>query len=218
MVGWSAARVERRSRHWRSARELAVDRDLWTAEIRYDRGYTEWLPDLAVWLDRDRAPVAVIAETGARREDRQKKILEGWRDAIIRGRYTGVHYDCASASVARWISRQARQVHLSDREFNATEQLRTNDIAALSPANDNTEPTDAPQSDPETAHLQGEQLQLAAVPTPAPPRPAPVQRTRAEPRPAPPLETPEAAAERERRYRQIMGIPEPKQRRWRRSA
>lgn len=44
LVGWSAARVEHRGRVWKSARELAVERDRWrvrrsrTAERRGDRG------------------------------------------------------------------------------------------------------------------------------------------------------------------------------------
>jgi len=70
---------------------------------RCERGRTELLPDLAVWLKHSEPPVAVIAESGGRREDRQRMILEGWRDAILSGRYAGLRYDCASASVARWI-------------------------------------------------------------------------------------------------------------------
>ncbi|MGZ6668214.1 MAG: hypothetical protein ACXVH3_26185 [Solirubrobacteraceae bacterium] len=58
---------------------------------RCPRGRTELLPDLAVWLKRSAPPIAVIAESGTRREDRQKMILEGWRDAILSGRYAGVH-------------------------------------------------------------------------------------------------------------------------------
>ena len=91
LVGWSAARVERRGRVWKSARELAVDRERWAAGARCDRGRTELLPDLAVWLKRSEPPVAVIAESGRRREDHQKMILGGWRDAILSGRYAGVH-------------------------------------------------------------------------------------------------------------------------------
>jgi hypothetical protein len=51
----------------------------------------------------------VIAETGGRREDRQKMILDGWRDAIMAGRYAAVLYDCASVSVTLWITRLARR-------------------------------------------------------------------------------------------------------------
>jgi len=68
------------------------------------------VPDLAVWLDRSKAPGAVIAESGGRREDRQKMILEGWRDAILSGRYLAVRYDCSSPSVAHWIARLGRKV------------------------------------------------------------------------------------------------------------
>ena len=89
LVGWSAARVEHRGRVWKSARELALERERWAVSMRCERGYTEQLPDLAVWLKRSAPPVAVIAESGGRREDRQKMILEGWRDGILSGRYAG---------------------------------------------------------------------------------------------------------------------------------
>ncbi len=72
----------------------------WAVRIRCERGYTRQLPDLAVWVEDSSAPYAVIGETGRRREDRQKLILEGWRDAIIAGRYAGVRFDCASAPAA----------------------------------------------------------------------------------------------------------------------
>ena len=134
LVGWSAARVERTGRAWRSARELAVERKRWGVTARCGRGRTELLPDLAVWLERSEPPVAVIAESGGRREDRQKMILEGWRDAILSGLYGGVRYDCASESVAHWISRLATNVRLSGRSFLAGVQLGAEEIAALSPA------------------------------------------------------------------------------------
>jgi hypothetical protein len=70
-------------------------------------------PDLAVWLKRSGPPVAVVAESGGRREDRQQLILEGWRDAIQAGRYAAVRYDCASASVTRWITRWPTRSGLS---------------------------------------------------------------------------------------------------------
>jgi len=110
LVGWSAARVERRGRMWKSARELALDPERWAVPMRCERGYTQQLPDLAVWLRDSDPPVAVVAESGGRREDRQKKILEGWRDGVLCGRYAGVHFHCASASVALWISRLAKKV------------------------------------------------------------------------------------------------------------
>ena len=71
LVGWSAARVERKGRVWKSARELAVERDRWGVTARCGRGRTPLLPDLAVWLEHAAPPVAVIAESGGRREDRR---------------------------------------------------------------------------------------------------------------------------------------------------
>ncbi len=102
-----------RGRAWKSARELAVERDRWAVTARCERGYTELLPDLAVWLERSGRPVAVIAESGGRREDRQKMILEGWRDGIVSGRYAAVRYDCANEAVEHWIRRLARKVGLT---------------------------------------------------------------------------------------------------------
>jgi len=135
-AGWSAARVERRRRVWKSSRELAVDRELWAVRARCERGYTEQLPDLAVWLKRGGPPVALIAESGGRREDRQKMILEGWRDAAQTGRYAGIRYDCTSASVAQWINRLAKKVWLTAPTFTAAVQMSAEGIAALSPAAD----------------------------------------------------------------------------------
>jgi len=134
LVGWSAARCERRGRVWKSARELAVDRERWAVPARCERGYTDQLPDLAVWLPSWDRPGAVIAESGGRREDRQRMILEGWRDAIWSGRYTAMRYDCSSESVARWITRLARKVGLTGSEFITAVQADAAQIAALSPA------------------------------------------------------------------------------------
>ena len=134
LVGWSAARVEHRGRVWKSARELAVERDRWAVRARCERGYTELLPDLAVWLKRSGPPVAVIAESGARREDRQRMILEGWRDGIVSGCYAAVHYHCANEAVEHWIRRLARKVGLTGLGFAAAVQLSAEEIAALSPS------------------------------------------------------------------------------------
>jgi hypothetical protein len=41
-------------------------------------------------------------------------ILEGWRDAVLSGRYDAVRYDCANTSVAQWINRLATKVRLTD--------------------------------------------------------------------------------------------------------
>jgi hypothetical protein len=215
LVGWSAARVEHRGRVWKSARELAVEPEHWAVTMRCERGYTKQLPDLAVWMKRSAPPIAVIAESGGRREDRQKMILEGWRDGILSGRYAGVHYHCASASVAHWISRLAKKVRLTGPAFVAAVQMSAEEIATLSPAADDVDelPVSKAQPSAGTAQPRDEQVQIA--PVRAPLTPARVQPERA-PYPAPEPETPEAAAERERRYRETFGIPEPKvRRRWR---
>jgi hypothetical protein len=108
--------------------------------MRRERGYAEELPDLAVWTERSEAPGAVIADSGGRREDRQKLILEGWRDAVRSGRYFAVRYDCPSPSVAQSINRLAKKVGLTNVDFTAAVQTTAEQIAALRPAAPNDEP------------------------------------------------------------------------------
>jgi hypothetical protein len=216
LVGWSA-RAEHRGRVWKSARELALESERWAVTMRCERGYTEQLPDLAVWLKRSEQPVAVIAESGGRREDRQKMILEGWRDGILSGRYTGVHYHCASAPVAHWINRLAKKVRLTGVTFVAAVQMSAEEIAALPPAA--TEDDELPVSKAEpsgvTVEQRDEHVQIASVGAPQA-QPAARMKHR-EPPPEPEPETPEETAERERRYREVFGIPEAQPRRlWRR--
>ncbi len=87
LVGWSATRIERCGRPWQSARELAVDAELWAVGVRDERGVGRHrLPDLAVWLRDSSPPVALIVDAGLRRADRQRAILTGWRESI--GRWT----------------------------------------------------------------------------------------------------------------------------------
>jgi hypothetical protein len=184
--------------------------------MRRERGYAEQLPDVAVWLERSKTPGAVIAESGGRREDRQKMILEGWRDAVWSGRYLGVRYDCVSPSVARWIHRLAKKVGLTDSDFTAAVQMTAEQIAALPPAAPDDEPaTDEamPSDNPERAPVQ--QLQTAPIQAPEPREPT--QLPPPEPAPAPEPQTAEAAAERERVICEVLGMDGPKRRRrWRR--
>ena len=197
-----------------AARELAVDRERWAVPVRCERGYTEQLPDLVGWVKHSAPPVAVIAESGARREDRQKMILEGWCDAIWSGRYAAVRYDCASPSVAHWITRLANKVGLTDSAFTAVVQTTAEQIAALSPA----APDDAPAFDEAKASAESEPAPggVQTAPVRAPLQPAPEQLAVPGPPPAPEPETTEAAAERERRYREILGMDEKPRRRWHR--
>jgi hypothetical protein len=213
LVGWSAARAEHRGRTWQSARELELDRERWAAPMRCERGFTEQLPDLAVWIKRSKAPGAVIAESGGRREDRQKMILEGWRDALWSGRYFGVRYDCTSPSVARWITRLANKVGLTGLDFTAAVQTTADQIAALPPAAAAADDDAMPSG--QSALASDDEAPTAPAPAPTPAVPAHVASP--EPAAAPEPEMAEAAAERERRYREIFGMDEQKpRRRWRR--
>lgn len=217
LAEWSAARAERRGRTWKSARELALDGERWEVPTRCERGYTTQLPDVAVWLKASGPPWAVIAESGGRREDRQKLILEAWRDAVHGGRYAGVRYDCASASVARWISRLAKKVWLTPPDFSVIVQTTAEEIDTLARADAERERRVADEPEPAAgaAPTPNEKVSSAPADVRVPAAPVPVPTAEAE-RPAPRPETPEEAAERERRYREIFGIPEPKRRRWRR--
>jgi hypothetical protein len=156
----------------------------------------------------------VIAESDGRREDRQKMILEGWRDAIWSGRYLALRYDCANPSVTHWITRLAKKVGLTDADFTATVQTTVEQIAALPPAaDDEATAIDETRPSGEPARTPGEEAQTTPARAPAPGEPVPV--TPPGPPPAPEPETAEAAADRERAYREIFGIDEPKpRRRW----
>ena len=223
LVQWSAVRAERRRRTWKSARELAVDREPWAVRIRCERGYTQQLPDLAVWVTATGAPYAVIGETGRRREDRQKLILEGWRDAVMAGRYAGVRFDCASTSAALLIRRLAKKVFLTSLDFSALMQTPAQEIVELARADAGARAfTAAEACEPTTgtagASTAGPQPAVEQVSV-AQPFPPPVAAGEAEhvAKAALVAQPPLDDAERERRLREVLGIPEPKPlRRWRR--
>ena len=223
LLQWSAVRAERRRRTWKSARELAVDRERWAVRIRCERGYTQQLPDLAVWVTATGAPYAVIGETGRRREDRQKLILEGWRDAVMAERYAGVRFDCASTSAALLIRRLAKKVFLSSLDFSALVQTPAQEIVELARADAEARACTAAEAcEPTTgtadASTAAPQPAVEQVPV-AQPFPPPIAAGQVErvAKAAPVAQPPSDDAERERRLREVLGIPEPKpRRRWRR--
>ena len=218
LVGWSAARVQRRDRPWRSARELALDAEQWAIQVRSDRGARRYrLPDLAVWLSASKPPVALVVDAGLARADRQRAILEGWRDAIHSGQYFSVRYECTSESVADRVAYLAEKVHLGEQEFLATMQPRRDEIIELANASPDPEESALPAAEAKAESREAtEAVQLSLLSTPAlraaavrAPSPAPA------PTPQPPEEeSPLAAEERERLYRELLEIQEPK-RRWR---
>jgi hypothetical protein len=217
LVAWSAARMERRGLRWLSARELAADPDRWAVRIRDERGYRQQLPGLAVWRNGAERPVAIVGEEGHRREDRQRMILEGWHEAIWTEQYASVQYDCASAAAAAKIRRLARKERLTPPKFIAAAQSTAEEIRAITPDPEVDEPAPVPlASAPESNDGASERSHTRQLQPAAPPSPPPGIREAPSGQPEP-EESPEAAAERERRYRQMFGIPEPKPRRpWRR--
>ena len=193
LVGWSAARAEKRGRVWKSARELALEPSGGRSGCGASAASTEQLPDLAVWRSRSGPPIALISESGGRREDRQKKILEGWGDAVFDGRYSAVLYDCANDSVARAITRLVKKVGVTRTKFTVVVQPRSDEIAALSPAADDADepPTSIPQAtgDGVEAPQSYEPEQARGTPLP----PASVEAERPISRPAPELRHPRPA-------------------------
>lgn len=157
----------------------------------------------------------MIAESGGRREDRQKLILEGWRDAAWSGRYHAVRYDCASESVATWIARLARKIGLTDTQFTAKVQTTAEQIAALSPA---VVPADAAPTTPPLSPEAEAASDQPGHPAPAgePTAQEALEQSTDESTPLPEPDTAEAEAERERMYRDVFGMDEQPRRRWRR--
>ncbi len=180
LVAWSAVRAQRRGRRWLSGRELAVEPEGWAvAMVEPQRGLVWRLPDLVVWLPTNPQAFAVIGEQGQRRFDRQRAILEGWRDALLAERYAGVRYDCASPSVAQRIARMAAKLGLTEPRFIARVQNTPEQIAAI-PLATQTDPP-APVA-PETAS--------APVSAPPPSQPAPRRSSRHPRRPRNPRRRP----------------------------
>jgi hypothetical protein len=215
LVGFSAARMERRGYKWKSARELAVDEPRWAVEHRHDYGHTTQLPDIAVWIPGSEKPVAIVCEETRRRDDRQRWRLEGWRDAIDAGRYDCVQYDCATESLATWIKRLGRKIGLRRPELRAVVQMPPEKIATIAPAADGFHVT---TPEPEVARPQ-----LRLVEEPPIREPARYTHGRAswdEPKWTPPAETPEEYERRKQRYYEIFGHydsfgePEKPKRRW----
>ena len=176
----------------RGALVVALDPDRWAVRMRDGRGYTNQLP---VWPQGSELPVAVIGETGQRRADRQRMILEGWRNAIWSGRYAGVRYDCASALVAQRITRLAEKVQLTAPEFVAVGQSTAEEIAAIIPAAEADPPAPdrrplPPVTEVDVADNVDDVRPLGAM------RPQEtLTTTRPEPPTSPEPESPEAAAE-----------------------
>lgn len=147
-------------------------------------------------------------------------MLEGWRDAVPGGRYAGVRYDCASASAASSIGRLAKKVWLTPPDLSVTVQSTAEEIAALARADAEAEGQSAaePETTGDGARIPSGKVSVAPADVRISAAPVPVPKANAQ-RPAPRPQTPEEAAERERRYREIFGIAEPKRRRrWRRRA
>jgi hypothetical protein len=168
----------------------------------------------------------VVIEPGYRRSDRQRAILEAWRDAIGSGQYAAVRYDCAGEQTAQLITSLAKKLRLGRSVFLAAVQSTPEEIAAIEPqpqSHDQYQTIEHPSAalgidgqerldEQEDSGSDGAVVVPLREPERQPVKPPPAIR-----QPSEPPESREAAAEREQRYRAILGIPEPKsRRRWRR--
>jgi hypothetical protein len=102
--------------------------------MRCNRGYTEQLPDLAVWLEQSTTPGGGDrrkwwAPRGSPEDDPRRLARRRLVWPLPR-----VRYDCTSPSVTRWITRLAKKVGLTDTDFTAAVQTTAEQIAALPPA------------------------------------------------------------------------------------
>ncbi len=210
LVGWSAARAQRRGHVWLSARELALERERWEVRVRDERGWRGVLPDLAVWPTEDAPPIGLVAEAGFRRSSRQRAILEGWRDTIRSGRYGGVRYDCAGEQTARKITIIAEKIGLDRSVFTAVEQTSPAEIAAIEPAPHQVD--EAVVDPPTIPYSRGSSEQQRELPELPHPKPALPKRMPPRQQSGPP----EAAPDRERILKEVLGSDEPRPRRWRR--
>jgi hypothetical protein len=146
-----------------------------------------------------------VTETGQRREDRQKWMLEAWRDAIAADRYAGVRYDCTTRAARTLIKRLATNVALSGQQFGAYVQPRADEIAAL---------PDAEPDPGEQPPASEQQTATTAMPEPKP-APDPAKSRTPESAEIPRRLEREAAtvAERMECYRDVFGMHAAKGRR-----
>jgi hypothetical protein len=145
-------------------------------------------------------------------------ILEGWHHAVLSGRYAGVRYDCASESVARWISVLARNVWLSGRSLLVAAQMGAQEIAALPPAAaEDEQPVGGQQPAGDIRRLGQGEAQATTVRAREPTEPLSAEREITEGPLRPQRESAEDVGARKRRYQEIFGPPESEGRwRWRR--
>lgn len=211
LVGWSAARAQRRGHVWLSSRELALERERWEVRVHGERGWRGVLPDLAVWPAKDAPPVGLVVEAGFGRSARQRAILEGWRDAISAGRYSAMRYDCAGEQAARWITTMAEQVGLHRSMFLAVAQTSPAEIAAIEPHRLEGAVVEPLPAIPHSQEPSEQRHELPALPHPKPEPPKQAQTPSEQSRP------PEAASDRERVPGEALELDGPKPRhRWRR--
>jgi hypothetical protein len=166
-----------------------------------------------------------VIEPGYRRADRQRAILEAWRDAIGSGQYAAVRYDCAGEQTAQRLTSLATKLRLERSVFLAAAQTTPEEIAAIKRQPHCQDQHQTIEHRSPSVGIDGqEQLDEpedsggdGVVVLPIREQDRAVESPPAIRQPSEQLELPEVAAEREERYRAILGTPAPRsRRRWRR--
>lgn len=132
-IAWAAARLERLSLRWLSARELTVERERWQIAVANERGgHSPRLPDLVLWPAGSPLPVAVVLERSHSHPRRQRAALHGWQAAIAAGRYAQVRYQTRPV-IARDLRRLAAQIGLDAPAFIAGEKMTAHETPCVNP-------------------------------------------------------------------------------------
>lgn len=242
---WTAAWMTVRGRPMLGCREIDADSS-WSGVLRWrdNKGSHQagHRPDLVWAPEGGRAAIEVeLARKSTPRLDAVLGLHAGWRAA---GKTGGVIYVCADQTGCERVRRVAVKHGLSPEPGGGlrvetlahvkAQALKAHARRGENPAGQEESPElDAalPEQSaviPAASAPPGEADESAAIDRPSqdrdqeqeqPLEPSVWRPEAPEPQPAaqpPGVETPEAAAARERRYREIMGYPEPKRRRWRR--
>lgn len=110
-VSWVAAHCETRGREWAGPEQLRSEG--WVVQISAASGPgpLTHMPDLGVVMEENRR-WAVEYERTSKKRSRVRRILEGYREAQLRGDLDAVLYVCGHESISRQIGEVAEEVEL----------------------------------------------------------------------------------------------------------
>jgi hypothetical protein len=110
-VSWIAAHCERRGRPWVGPEGLRSDGWVLHLSAATGPGPTTHMPDLGFILNGEER-WGVEFERVGKSKSRLRRILEGYRQAELRGDLDAVLYVCASGSIVRLVESVAEQVEV----------------------------------------------------------------------------------------------------------